>query len=137
MGFSRQEWLELVAIPFSRGIFPTLGSNLGLPHCRQIVYHLNHQGSTITEVYYFFFFFLLLPSMCQFLDFISREIFLRIPEIVSVSLISTSIFLKLLLYCVCVYIYIYNINVCNTFIHIFNVIQSKSTIHIIFLVFIL
>ena len=98
MGFSRQEWLELVSLPFSRGIFPTQESNLGLPHCRQIVYHLNHQGNTITEVYLvFFFFFLFLPSMFQFLDFISREIFLRIPEIVSVSLISTSIFLELLL----------------------------------------
>ena len=25
-------------------IFPTQGLNLGLPHCRQILYHLNHQG---------------------------------------------------------------------------------------------
>ena len=29
-----------------QGIFPTQGSNLGLPHCRQILYHLSHQGST-------------------------------------------------------------------------------------------
>ena len=28
-----------------QGIFPTEGSNLGLPHCRQILYHLSHQGS--------------------------------------------------------------------------------------------
>ena len=27
------------------GIFPTQGSNQGLPHCRQIFYHLSHQGS--------------------------------------------------------------------------------------------
>ena len=27
--------LEWVAISFSRGIFPTQGSNPGLPHCRQ------------------------------------------------------------------------------------------------------
>ena len=27
------------------GIFPTQGSNLGLPHCRQTLYHLSHQGS--------------------------------------------------------------------------------------------
>ena len=26
-------------------IFPTQGSNQGLEHCRQILYHLNHQGS--------------------------------------------------------------------------------------------
>ena len=28
-----------------QGIFPTQGSNLGLLHCRQIHYHLSHQGS--------------------------------------------------------------------------------------------
>ena len=28
-----------------QGIFPTQGSNPGLPHCRWIVYHLSHQGS--------------------------------------------------------------------------------------------
>ena len=28
-----------------QGIFPTQGSKLGLPHCRQILYHLSHQGS--------------------------------------------------------------------------------------------
>ena len=28
-----------------QGIFPTQGSNLGLLHCGQILYHLNHQGN--------------------------------------------------------------------------------------------
>ena len=28
-----------------QGIFPTQGLNPGLPHCRQIHYHLSHQGS--------------------------------------------------------------------------------------------
>ena len=28
-----------------QGIFPTQGSNLGLPHCRQMPYHLSYQGS--------------------------------------------------------------------------------------------
>ena len=28
-----------------QGIFPTQGSNLGLPHCRWILYQLNHKGS--------------------------------------------------------------------------------------------
>ena len=27
------------------GIFPTQGSNLGLPHCRWVLYHVSHQGS--------------------------------------------------------------------------------------------
>ena len=37
--------LEWVAIPFSKGIFPTQGSNPGLPHCRWIPYQLSHHGS--------------------------------------------------------------------------------------------
>ena len=28
-----------------QGIFPTQGLNRGLPHCRQTLYHLSHQGS--------------------------------------------------------------------------------------------
>ena len=28
-----------------QGIFPTQGSNPGLPHCRWILYHLSHKGS--------------------------------------------------------------------------------------------
>ena len=37
--------LEWVAIPFSRVFFLSQGSNLGLLHCRQIIYLLSHQGS--------------------------------------------------------------------------------------------
>ena len=37
--------LEWVAIPFLQGIFPTQGLDLGLLHCRQILYCLSHQGS--------------------------------------------------------------------------------------------
>ena len=36
----RNTWQSLLQRTFS-----TQGSNLGLPHCRQILYHLNHQGS--------------------------------------------------------------------------------------------
>ena len=28
-----------------QGIFPTQGSNPGLPHCRQILYQLSHKGN--------------------------------------------------------------------------------------------
>ena len=34
--------LELVAMSFSRGFFPTQGSKLGLPNGRQILYHLSN-----------------------------------------------------------------------------------------------
>ena len=44
-GILQARILEWVAISFSRGIFPTQGSNPGLPHCRQILHHLSHQGS--------------------------------------------------------------------------------------------
>ena len=33
-----------------QGIFPTQGSNPGLPHCRHILYQLSHQGSKNTGV---------------------------------------------------------------------------------------
>ena len=35
-----------------QGIFPTQGSNPGLPHCRQILYHLSHQKSPMEWVAY-------------------------------------------------------------------------------------
>ena len=31
-----------------QGIFPTQGLNPALPHCRQILYHLSHQGSPLS-----------------------------------------------------------------------------------------
>ena len=44
MGFPRQEHWSGLPFP-SPGIFLTQGLNLGLQHCRQILYHLSHQGS--------------------------------------------------------------------------------------------
>ena len=32
-----------------QGIFLTQGSNLGLPHCKQILYHLSHQTSLVAQ----------------------------------------------------------------------------------------
>ena len=44
--FSRQECWSRLPFP-SPGVFPTQGSNSGLPHCRYILYHLSYQGSPI------------------------------------------------------------------------------------------
>ena len=44
-GILQAKTLDWVDNPFSRGIFPTQGLNPGLPHCRQILWHLSHQGS--------------------------------------------------------------------------------------------
>jgi len=44
MGFSRQEYWSGLPFP-SPGNFPTQGSNPGLPHCRQTLYRLSHEGS--------------------------------------------------------------------------------------------
>ena len=44
-GILQARILEWVAIPFSRGSFPTQGSNPGLLHCRQILYQLSYKGS--------------------------------------------------------------------------------------------
>ena len=35
------------SVSLLQGIFPTQGSNPGLPHCRGILYQLNHKGSPI------------------------------------------------------------------------------------------
>ena len=42
MGFSRQEWVGCHFL--LQEIFPTQGSNPGLLHCRQMLYHLSHRG---------------------------------------------------------------------------------------------
>ena len=44
---------------FLHRIFPTQGSNLGLPHCRQILYCLSHQGRTIITF-----------TVCWYVDFL-------------------------------------------------------------------
>ena len=43
-GIFQARVLEWGAISFSRGIFLTQGSNLGLLQCRQMLYHLSHQS---------------------------------------------------------------------------------------------
>ena len=43
MKFSRQEYWS-GEDSLLQGIFQIQGSNLGLSHCRQILYHLCHQG---------------------------------------------------------------------------------------------
>ena len=46
MEFSEARILEWIAIPFmTQRIFLTQGSNRSILHCRQILYHLSHQGS--------------------------------------------------------------------------------------------
>ena len=42
-GIFQARTLEWVSHSLLQGIFPTQGSNLGLMHCRQILYHLSHQ----------------------------------------------------------------------------------------------
>ena len=49
-GFLQARILEWVDFPFSRGIFPTQGSNPGLSHCRHILYQLSHKGSPLKEM---------------------------------------------------------------------------------------
>ena len=41
-GFCRQEYWS--GLPCLQAIFPTQGVNPGLPPCKQILYHLSHQG---------------------------------------------------------------------------------------------
>ena len=45
MGFSRKEYWSGLTYFLLQEIFLIRGSNLRLPHCRQTLYHLSHQGS--------------------------------------------------------------------------------------------
>ena len=44
-GISQGKNTEMGCHTLFQGIFPTQGLNPGLPHCRQILYHLSHQAS--------------------------------------------------------------------------------------------
>ena len=46
-GILQARILEWVAMPFFRGIFLPQGLNPGLPHCGQILYHMNYLGIII------------------------------------------------------------------------------------------
>ena len=48
MGFSRQEYWSGCHFLLQE-IFPTQGLNPGLLHCRQMLYHLSHQGSPLSQ----------------------------------------------------------------------------------------
>ena len=41
--------MDYTVLSLLRGIFPTQGSNPGLPHYRQILYQLSHKGSFSTK----------------------------------------------------------------------------------------
>ena len=45
LGILQARILQWVSMTSSRGIFTTQGLNPGLPHCRQVLYRLSHQGS--------------------------------------------------------------------------------------------
>ena len=46
-----------------QGIFPIQGSKPGLPHCRQIFYHLSHQGSPYIHIYILILFRFFFPHI--------------------------------------------------------------------------
>ena len=61
-GILQARTLEWVAMPSSRGIFPTQGLNPGLPHCRWILYCLSHPGSPLITILSYKTFFLVLRT---------------------------------------------------------------------------
>ena len=50
-GILQARILEWVAMIFSKGIFLNQGSNPGLLHFRQTLYHLSHQGSLVQPLW--------------------------------------------------------------------------------------
>ena len=53
--------------PLLQGIFPTQGRNLGLLHCRQILYRLSYQGSPICVYICVYLFVHLCLYLCMYL----------------------------------------------------------------------
>ena len=54
MEFSRQEY-GVGCHALLQVIFPTQGSNPGLPHCTLILYHLRHQEALMPRLFFFLF----------------------------------------------------------------------------------
>ena len=50
MGFSKQEYWSGLPVP-SLGDLPNPGIKPGLLHCRQLLYHLSHQGWEMTFIW--------------------------------------------------------------------------------------
>ena len=50
MGFSRKEYWSVGRHFLLQEIFLNQGLNPGLPHCRQTIYRLSHQGSLIKQI---------------------------------------------------------------------------------------
>ena len=89
MEFSRQEYWSGLPFPLQR-ISLTQGSNLGLLHCRQILYHLSHHRSPP--------FSLMSPSKDIKFVYLFKESTLSFTDLsycslVSVSFISTLVFI--------------------------------------------
>ena len=77
MGILQARILDWVAMPFHggiQGIFPSQGLNPDLPHCRQILYCLSHQGSPALMCSYYLKFIVYMThqwlsgeeSICQY-----------------------------------------------------------------------
>ena len=68
-GILQARILEWVAVPFSRGVFPAQGSNLGLLHCRQILYHRTTSEALGHNLPKKVKFAKLCPTLCHPLDY--------------------------------------------------------------------
>ena len=78
--FSRQESWRVYPVP-SPGDLPDQGLNLGLLHCRQILYHLSHQGSLVETLTGGHFFFLAkCTARCTVQDSLHQEDFLSLSS---------------------------------------------------------
>ena len=71
MGILQARILEWFPMPSS--IFPTQALNPGLPHCRQILYHLSHQGS-LNMWWVFIIIYWLIEYLVDWLKFVHMAV---------------------------------------------------------------
>ena len=66
-----------------QGIFPTQGSNPGLPHCRQILYYLSHQGSPVSCLPKGHFYHSFLLQNCNLIWYVPISLLLMIMDCIN------------------------------------------------------
>ena len=109
-GDSPVECTGVGCLAFLQVIFPTQGSNPGLPHCRRILYHLSHQGSPwiLELVVYPFSKGSSWPRNQTGVSWIAGRFFLHQLSYQGSSTLYIYIYIYIHRYmCVCIYIYIY------------------------------
>ena len=94
-----------------QGIFPTQGSNLGLPCCRQILYHLSHQENHLNYVYIYVWKCGCIVCVCMYLQCVYMYIYTWCVHVCVYIHVCMYVCVYIQCVLVCAYIYTHTIYV--------------------------